>query len=201
MTTFIKMVPAASRKLPPSSGTSNLEPFSRATCNDPNQVPFRFELKTDEYPDQTSWALIDVETNNVLISADEGTYSRKHFLYVNTYCIEISKCYEFTIYDSAGDGICCDGWYKIFYEDTPVLPMKTGDFGETKMSVRFGDDCLAPPSSPAFLLPLVPALSSASPNNNPSLTKISSKVQQSNDGEEPSSIPSSVLPVRTTSFF
>ena len=75
---------------------------------------------TDEYPEETSWKLIDVNPDGMVLSTEPGTYTSFYYtLYDVTYCLEIESCHQVTIYDSANDGICCgsgDGGYKIIYE-------------------------------------------------------------------------------------
>jgi lysyl endopeptidase len=97
---------------------------------------------TDNYPQETSWTLTNVNTNDVVISVPTYTYSTKLFLYKENYYIGDNQCYQFTIFDSARDGLCCGygvGYYKIFYEGQLLL--EGADFVYTETSILFGNGC------------------------------------------------------------
>jgi hypothetical protein len=162
---------------------------------------------TDKYPSETSWALIDVNTDSaVVISVDEGAYSDSNDAFSlvedRTYCIDRIKCYQFTIFDSVGNGICCafgDGRYRILYENQ--LLVEGGDFGFNETSALFGDGC---PSSFPSESP-VPTLSSVpSSTSHPSLSPSSSAEPSSTPSVEASSVKISWSPttssIPTTSF-
>jgi hypothetical protein len=96
---------------------------------------------TDKYPKETSWMLSNVNTNDVVISVPRYTYSTNFTLYEESYNIGDNQCYQFTISDSFGDGICCsfgDGYYKILYNDQLLL--EGGNFGNFETST-FGNGC------------------------------------------------------------
>jgi hypothetical protein len=175
--------------LPSSSAKPSNTPSSK--CSGQTQALFQFELMTDNYPLETSWTLTNVNLNDITISIDEGTYSNANSLYEEIYCIEANQCYEFTIFDSYGDGICCsvgNGYYKISKEKE--LLVEGGDFGGIQISTLFGNGCptesptLSPSSVPSSTpsLTVEPTVSSV-PSSTPSLTV------------EPtvSSLPSSIL--------
>ena len=60
-------------------------------------------LLTDSYASETSYQVVNTGTNQVEISASSFVNNK---LYVNNWCKPVAM-YEFTIYDSWGDGICC----------------------------------------------------------------------------------------------
>ncbi|MEL7248513.1 MAG: S8 family serine peptidase [Bacteroidota bacterium] len=61
-------------------------------------------LNLDQYPQETSWQLTD-EGGQILYSG--GTYPGQQNETINeTFCLT-NGCYNFTIYDSYGDGLCC----------------------------------------------------------------------------------------------
>jgi hypothetical protein len=95
----------------------------------------------------------------VIISVEKGSYNNVNSLMEETYCIESSQCYQFTIYDWFSDDIYCsresaDGWYKILYQDQLLL--EGAIFSGSELSGLFGDRC--PSSSPSSSMP---------PSNNP----------------------------------
>ncbi len=69
----------------------------------PNTITVSITL--DNYPEETSWDIRDA-SNNVIASG--GTYgSQPDGSTVNIDVCAADGCYDFTIYDSYGDGICC----------------------------------------------------------------------------------------------
>jgi len=62
------------------------------------QVEVTVTIVPDNYPNETSWNLINVQTNTSLATGNVGT---------QTFCVPTDACLKFTIYDSYGDGICC----------------------------------------------------------------------------------------------
>jgi len=64
---------------------------------------FSLDLLTDQYGDETSWSLTDLETNEVFV---EGSDYSDNTSYQISNCLP-GDCYRFTIFDSYGDGICC----------------------------------------------------------------------------------------------
>lgn len=70
-------------------------------------------LQTDEYASETSWEFID-ENGNV-IQESPSTLTNET-LYEETFEVNPDSCYSFIIFDSFGDGICCDygeGFYRL----------------------------------------------------------------------------------------
>ena len=98
---------------------------------------FVLQLKTDDFPEETSWDIIDSDGNEVAFGGD--------YDYNEDTLIEVQECldtgnYTFTIYDVWGDGLCCiedyaDGWYSLEVGGQVVVS-KGGKFGEAS-SVSF----------------------------------------------------------------
>ena len=67
-------------------------------------VNWTFDINTDEYPGETTWAITDNSTGETVASG--GPYADAFTLISEsgTFC---EGCYTFTINDSYGDGICC----------------------------------------------------------------------------------------------
>jgi hypothetical protein len=112
------------------------------SCNEGTEIPFRLELQTDNYPSETSWKVVDLNTNAIV--AERGSYPDKNTKYHESHCLETQACVEFTIQDSFGDGLSsscscddcvedsveesevedegrCDGYYNIFYGDELIF--------------------------------------------------------------------------------
>ncbi|MEQ8904626.1 T9SS type A sorting domain-containing protein [Ekhidna sp.] len=89
-------------------------------------------LTTDNYPEETTWEILD-EENNVVESG--GPYTSNLTTYSHVVCLETDKCYTFEITDSEGDGICCDygeGSYYMDGEDGEVIFEDDGQFGSVE---------------------------------------------------------------------
>ena len=80
------------------------------------------EIQTDNYPDETTWSLVDANGN--IVSEGEGANYESNELVSIDLKLDNSMCYTFMINDKYGDGICCsygDGYYQIIAgEDTLV---------------------------------------------------------------------------------
>ncbi len=75
-----------------------------ATCND-HEVTL--DIIFDKYAGETSW---DVKDNTGQTVASGGGYANGDVSTTETFCLT-AGCYDFTIYDSYGDGICCSPAY------------------------------------------------------------------------------------------
>ncbi len=95
-----------------------------------NEVTLTIVL--DNYPEETSWDIRDA-SNNVMASG--GTYgsSPDGSTIVAAVCLA-DGCYDFTIYDTYGDGICCSygsGSYSLTDDGGTVLA-SGGTFGSSE---------------------------------------------------------------------
>ena len=93
------------------------------------------EILTDEYASETTWELVD-EHDNVVA---QGTGLLSSTLQSWDIPVMSCGCYTFTIFDSYGDGICCDygdGYYNVYYEGTLVAT--GGDFGDLETTTDIG---------------------------------------------------------------
>lgn len=111
---------------------------------------FQLTLNFDDFASETSWQLTDLD--GTLIDSDGGFGSADDFTTnVEDFCLD-PGCYEFTIFDSFGDGICCDygdGSYSLTDSDGNVLG-SGGAFGSeetTFFCTDPGPDCVAPTAS------------------------------------------------------
>lgn len=107
---------------------------------------FKLLLHTDLSGSEVSWELKD--TDQHWVAAGTG--------YPSSAAVEISRClgagkYTFTIWDSSGDGICCEkgqGWYQLWF-DGEVVHDSAGNFGSAEV-VSFGETAIlgspAPPT-------------------------------------------------------
>lgn len=80
----------------------------------------------DNWPQEISWNVVNLSTTNIILS---GTSSG------GSVCIDSNTCYEFTINDSYGDGICCsqgNGYYEIFLDGILIKSGGQYTYSESK---------------------------------------------------------------------
>lgn len=87
-------------------------------------------LLTDNFPQETSWKLLD-EDNNVLLEG--GPFGLSQAEYIEQWCLDTSRCYKFVLLDSWGDGIQgqgVNGFFQIINgEGIIVAALNNPDFG------------------------------------------------------------------------
>ena len=96
-------------------------------CND-NEVTVTINL--DNYPGETTW---DIKNGGGTVIASGGPYSGAGSTVVSDECL-VDGCYDFTIYDSYGDGICCgygNGSYEVTNGATVLASGGEFAFSET----------------------------------------------------------------------
>jgi len=85
-----------------------------------NNISLTMELKTDNYPGETTWNIKN-STGTILYSG--GPYNVPNTLNTISLCLP-AGCYTFTINDTYGDGICCsfgNGYYNIKQGTTTLI--------------------------------------------------------------------------------
>ena len=110
-----------------------------------NEVEITISITTDDYPGETSWQLIDQNGGGWYINS--GDLTQINTTYTYTYCVPDTNCYTFTIYDTWGDGICCNygnGSYVVSQDGSPVV--SGGSFASSQSTSGIGG-CLLPPVS------------------------------------------------------
>tara|TARA_B100000315_G_C14594933_1_gene598326 strand:+ start:8073 stop:11435 length:3363 start_codon:yes stop_codon:yes gene_type:complete len=81
-------------------------------------ISVQVEIFTDNYPSETSWDIVDGSGNVV---DGDNNLSGAGILLTWELSLSGSQTYTFTIYDSFGDGICCDfgeGYYNLYVDGT-----------------------------------------------------------------------------------
>lgn len=94
----------------------------------------------DDYPSETTWEILDTDGNAV---ASGGSYNGQSGLVTETICLP-NECFDFTIFDSYGDGICC-GLGAGNYSITDAIGnsiVNGGEFGASETTSFCLDNCL-----------------------------------------------------------
>ena len=92
-------------------------------------VEITFTILTDNYPGETTWSVADASGTVVMTG---GPYSSSGTTYSSTVCVD-NGCYDLTINDSYGDGICCGygtGNYVITSQGATLV--SGGEFASTE---------------------------------------------------------------------
>ncbi|RMG87745.1 MAG: T9SS C-terminal target domain-containing protein, partial [Bacteroidetes bacterium] len=88
-------------------------------------------IVTDNYPGETTWEVKDA-TGAVLASG--GPYTQTGTTFTHNLCLP-TACFDFVIYDSYGDGICCaygNGSYAVTEDATGASLASGGQFGASE---------------------------------------------------------------------
>ena len=123
----------------------------------PGCITFEFDLLTDDYPDETSWKLLD-NCNDGNIVAGQNSYNAKEESFEVNLNLPWSR-YTLIVEDAADDGMCCDfgaGHYEARWNEQRVVA--GGEF-DTSESTTFGSCGPAPTQAPVVPTP--------SPTNGP----------------------------------
>ncbi|MBE9492338.1 MAG: T9SS type A sorting domain-containing protein [Bacteroidetes bacterium] len=93
-------------------------------------------MRTDSNPEETTWEITDT-TGNVLYQG--GPYSQASQMIMDTFELSPNECYQFTIYDSGGDGFIIPGFYSLYYGNNTSISQGTS-FGYNKAVQFFTDN-------------------------------------------------------------
>ncbi|MFQ5501115.1 MAG: hypothetical protein ACE5EQ_02315 [Phycisphaerae bacterium] len=94
------------------------------------------EVHTDAFPGETSWELVE-QTSGVV--ASDGPFASADTTFTQDVAICNASCYDFTIFDAFGDGICCGfgmGFYNLLLDGTLIAT--GGDFGSDETVANIG---------------------------------------------------------------
>jgi len=112
------------------------------------------QIQFDDNPQEVSWVLYDLTTNEVRVFVDFDEYPKNEFanrlltLKVTMDGPELGeKQYAFTVYDNASNGLCCDhgqGYYKVYLgdveDDLYLLGDDAFDFSSSYYFTLFEDE-------------------------------------------------------------
>jgi len=119
------------------------------------------EIMTDKYGSETTWEVVNIDDG--MSALDGGSYSSNSLTTAGS-CLGFGN-YEFRIYDSYGDGICCsygNGYYKLLLDDKVLK--EGGSFGSSEFTpFEIIQNDSSPTKAPTTLPP------TSSPTNAPTL--------------------------------
>ncbi len=110
-------------------------------CTAPDAT-LTIDILTDNYPGETTWTLSE---RGVSLIASGGPYEDQGTLYSVEIPVCSDSCYDFTIFDSYGDGICCyygSGYYEIHLDG--ALVAEGGEFESSDFVPGIGSGCPEP---------------------------------------------------------
>ena len=89
----------------------------RDLLSSPCTIPTTIRIKTDAYPDEFSYQVLD---STGLVVHQSSTFEDAHTEYTEILYLPPDSSYELVLNDLYGDGICCDngqGYVKVYVED------------------------------------------------------------------------------------
>jgi len=101
---------------------------------DPNACEgygFSLNITLDDYPEETTWVILDKEDGNVVFSGGPFDIDQAGTTISTDFCLE-DGCYVVSVDDSYGDGICCDygdGKFELITDDGEFVYGSDGNFG------------------------------------------------------------------------
>ncbi len=107
-----------------------------------SSVDVTLTVITDNWGTETSWEVLS-STGEIVYSGGGYPNANGGGTYTHTMCLD-SACYEFIIYDSYGDGMCCaygQGSYNIVDEFGNTLVTGNGQFTTSQMHALCTDGC------------------------------------------------------------
>ncbi|GIS08618.1 MAG: hypothetical protein CM15mP112_07300 [Flavobacteriales bacterium] len=81
------------------------------------------DIQTDNYPEDISWQVVN-QNGTIIASINPASLALANTLYTWDVCLSSTDCYDFTITDSYGDGLCCsygNGSYSLTLNGTVMI--------------------------------------------------------------------------------
>ena len=130
------------------------------------------ELFTDEWAEETSWEFREI--GGAVLYSGSYNQSDDNTTFIEAFDVAADNCYEFEIFDSYADGICCefgDGFYSLTADNGDVI-IDGGEFeGSEITEISIGEELS---TSDAFL-------NSISLYPNPANSEITLSIENTND--------------------
>ena len=110
-----------------------------STSLDSNYDIITLVINSDDYPEETSWKLLD-ESNQIIAT---GALDNDTEVFTENICVDYSSCFSLYVYDSYGDGICCGygfGDFLILDSSENIILSNSGEFDNFAQEVFCLDD-------------------------------------------------------------
>lgn len=107
-----------------------------------NEGILKMTLKTDRYPSETSWRIVD-NCNDDKVVMEGGNYGSKHHIYEQSETVRNSQ-FTLQISDTYGDGLCCgqgEGFFSVTFDGVEYA--SGGEFAKSE-SLTWGDCNIGP---------------------------------------------------------
>jgi len=99
------------------------------------------ELLTDDYAEETSWEFREI--GGAILDSGSYNQSDDNTTFIETFGVVQDNCYEFEIFDSFGDGICCEfgeGFYTLTTDSADVI-IDGGEFSSSEITeISIGEE-------------------------------------------------------------
>ena len=89
----------------------------------------KLTVRTDDNPEETTWKVTNMATGQVVLEG--GPYPEANTKYTETLEITSDGCYDFTIYDSAGNGLSGTGVYGLKAGSTTLFSGREFGYSES----------------------------------------------------------------------
>ena len=102
--------------------------YSATTNLDSDYDVVTLFIDADNYPSETSWEIVDKGSNETIAS---GALQPNTQTFTEDICLDYASCYTLHVYDSYGDGICCDygfGFFQLTSSDGTLILYNNGEF-------------------------------------------------------------------------
>jgi len=119
--------------------TSNCKiDYSTCTADPESQIKFELNITFDDYPEENTWRILDINADVVTSGGDYGDIGSETF--TESRCLLKDECYLFEMMDEGGDGMCCrygEGGYSL---EAGSIVMSDMNF-QTRISVQAFGSC------------------------------------------------------------
>jgi hypothetical protein len=91
------------------------------------------KVKTDTYPDQTSW---EIKLGSTVV-ASGGNFDIENKIYIDYACLYQDSCYQFIVYDSGNNGLSGTSFGLIMWNSATQVSFGAADFNGSQITLDF----------------------------------------------------------------
>ncbi|NQU31663.1 MAG: Omp28-related outer membrane protein [Bacteroidetes bacterium] len=88
-------------------------------------TPLTLFFRCDNYPEETTWKLLDNEGSVVY---EGGPYSTPGHTFTEEFILDDFSCYQFYVYDAGGNGLNSPGFFALFHTSDNYIIQGSDDF-------------------------------------------------------------------------